>query len=312
MRKFALMLVVGILAVSSAVLAHDPPGETTIAVKFPAGLEPTIDGDCSDWGAVPGDQYWTFSDAFYPHGDRHPSEGLGRGDMDASNFSVTARFGWSETANNLYYCDTVFDDKHVIDRPDSYDWYADDSQEYFLSVPHLSEDEVRASNSDENYAVYVGYNYAVPKAASGDFWMVIGICIGCDWILGDVPNPLHHLSWSYDGAEYGESTYTYEHRMSPFVGRELGLGEDITFDDMDYTTLEDGQTVHFTRFLNDDDADREDGRGGSWATGSPGGPGGTWLGHLDHLLEPANPNINWPDAPTSVESASWGQIKAQY
>lgn len=311
MRKFAVMLAAGILVVSSAVLAHDPPGEQTIAVKFPPGNEPIIDGSCEDWGAVPGDQYWTFSDQFYPQGDRHPVEGLGRGDMDASSFGITARFGWSQSTNALYYCDEVFDDVHVIDRPDSYDWYADDSQEYFLSVPHLSEDEIRATN-DEGYAEYVGYNYAVPKAASGDFWMVIGICIGCDWILGDTPNPLHYLQWDFDGEEFGESTYTYEHQMNAFVGRPTGLGEDITFDDMDFTTLSDGDIVHFTRFNNDDDATREDGRGGSWSTGSPGGPGGTWLGHHDHLLESNNPNITWPDARTSVESQSWGRIKAQY
>lgn len=311
MRKVALMLLVGIFAISSAVFAHDPPGEVNTAVKFPAGLEPTIDGSCADWDAVPGDQYWVFGDAMFPRGDRHPTEGLERGEMDASSFAVTYRFGWSEATNALYYCDEVFDDVHVIDRPDSYDWYADDSNEYFLCVPHLSEDEVRATN-EENWAEYVGYNYAVPKAASGDFWMVIGICIGCDWILGDTPNPLHHLQWDFEGEEFGESTYTYEHRMNAFIGRPLGLGEDITFDDMEFTTLADGQIVHFTRFTNDDDALREDGRGGLWSQGTPGGPGGTWLGHMDHLLEPVNPNINWPDAPTAVESQSWGRIKAQY
>ena len=55
--------------------------------------------------------------------------------------------------------------------------------------------------------------------------------------------------------------------------------------------------------------DRRD--GGYWSTHS-GIAAGTWLAQGDHLLEPINPDINWLDPPTSVESQSWGRIKAQF
>ena len=42
-------MTIGILAVSISAWAHNPPDEVRYAVQFPAGEEPVIDGDCSDW-----------------------------------------------------------------------------------------------------------------------------------------------------------------------------------------------------------------------------------------------------------------------
>ena len=56
MRKVLSMVAASILVLSSAVFAHEPADEVYNVVKFPTGLAPTIDADCSDWDAVPGDQ----------------------------------------------------------------------------------------------------------------------------------------------------------------------------------------------------------------------------------------------------------------
>jgi hypothetical protein len=302
MRKVALMFAMGILVASSAIFAHDPADEVNNIVKFPAGQEPTIDGDCSDWDAVPADQYWIFTDALFPLGERHPTAGLSRGENDASSFATTYRVGWSESTNDIYYCNSVFDDIHTIDRPGDFDWYEDDSNEYFWRFRHLSAEEA-SDLSGEGFGTYLGFNYAVPQSAAGPLWHIIGLCVGCEW-LTEEETELHHLQWDFEGEPFGESTYHYEHRVHPFDGKQNDL--DGAPENFEYQTLEDNQIIHITFATNDDDADREDGRGGAWSTGDCCSPTNDWL------LEPLNPNISWPDAPTSVESESWGRIKAQY
>ena len=105
-----------------------------------------------------------FTEDLYPLGEFHPTEGLGRGENDASSFQTTYRVGWSASTGQLYYCNSVFDDVHNIDRPDSYDWYLDDSNEYFFTTRHLSEQEVR-DLLETNVAAYWGFNYCPAEAA---------------------------------------------------------------------------------------------------------------------------------------------------
>ena len=302
MRKVALMLLVGVMAVSTAVLAHDPPDELQIAVQFPAGNEPIIDGDCSDWDAIiPGEQYYVLSDLFFPFRD----ETLARGDMDPSDFNATVRVGWSASTQSIYYCNSIFDDVHTIDRADSWDWYADDSNEYFFNSYHRSEQEVRDINAT-GIATYWGFNYAVPKSAAGDTWMIIGPCLACEWTTNN--NAQHTLAWDFDGEEYGESTYHYEHQSRFLESYTTGI-ENYTMDDMNFRDdMAEGMTVHATFFINDDDGENESGDpSNTWTTAS--GLVGTWLGAGDYYLEELNPDLNFP---TAVESQSWGRIKAQF
>jgi hypothetical protein len=303
MRKVGLMVAAASLVAASAIFAHAPNGETHNVVKFPAGRAPTIDADCSDWGAVPGDQYWILTDELYPLGDRHPTAGMARGENDASSFATTYRLGWSSDTNNLYYCNTVFDDVHTIDRPGDFDWYEDDSNEYFFNIRHLSTEEV-AALSGENFSTYLGFNYSVPVSAAGPLWMINGICVGCEWIESDTE--LHTLAWSFTGEEFGESTYTYEQRVAAYDGRPTDV--DGAPEVLVYQTLADNQVVHITLVTNDDDGDREDGRGGQWSTDD----GCACAPYGDFLLEPLNPGIDWGATPTAVENQSWGRIKAQY
>ena len=300
MRKQALMLAVGIMAVSSVAMAHDPPDEIEIAVQFPAGSEPTIDGSCAEWDAViPAAEYYLLGDAFYD-GD------AARGTMDPSSLTLTTRVGWSAATQKLYYCQTAFDDVHVVDRADSYDWYDDDGAEPMFVALHLSDQGIRDHRESEGVNPQWGFNYAVPKAASGDTWMVISPCLACEWSLNN--NEQHTFVWDFTGEEFGESTYTYEHEMRILDHYPAGLD---SYDD--YSTfvwredVSDGEIIHGTFRNNDDDGtdvpiDR-------WHTGSLG-LGAFGLG--DWYLEELRDDLPWADAATSVESQSWGRIKAQY
>ncbi len=308
MFRCAQMIVVGVLAVSTAVFAHIPEDEVRNTVQFPAGAEPTIDGDCSDWDAIPGDQYWITNADLYPFNDWQP-EGTQKGDADPSSFDATIRVGWSASTGQLYYCNSIYDDIHNTDRPDptGWDWYQDDASEYFFTIRHLSEQEVR-DLAGENINAYWGFNYALPKLPDREFWMVIGICVGCDWL--DSGSEFWTLEHTFEGEEFGESTYHYEHRVAPIDHWVGGLdAEDKSPDMITLASLTEGQTIHITFFNTDDDGNLPDGAHGgpAWST-RPGGEG-TWLGQGDFFLEPVNPSINFP---TAVESKSWGRIKAQF
>ncbi len=317
------MIAIGLLAVSTSIWAHNPAGEVRYAVQFPPGYEPTIDGDCSDWDAIPGDLYWIDNADLYPfnHGQ---SEGVGRGDVDPSSFDAVIRVGWSSYTGQLYYCNSIYDDRHIIDRADSYNWWEDDSSECFFSTRHLSEQEVR-DLAGENINTYWSFNYALPRLPDPvAFWMLIGMCIGCDW-LDNGDNEWYTLAHTFWGEEFGESVYHYEHRIQPIDSWVGGLGADLQPSDITPATLSEGQIIHITFSYTDDDAILPDGAQGGpgWATRPRAD--GTWLASGDFFLEPINPcfewDCSWEESEeweeyrrewTSVRTESWGRIKAQF
>ena len=75
-------------------------------MQFPAGSEPTIDGDCSDWNMIP-EEYFVFTEDLFPlesgssSSDRHARSGLGRGDYDPNSFQTVYRVGWSAETGEL-------------------------------------------------------------------------------------------------------------------------------------------------------------------------------------------------------------------
>lgn len=304
MRKVAVMLAVGVIAASSAVLAHDPVDEIWTAVQFPAGSEPTIDGNCGEWDSViPGDQYYLLSESFY-------DEDLARGEMNPSDLTITTRMGWSANTEMFYYCQSVFDDVHVIDRADSYDWYDDDGAEHMWVALHMGEQELRDFRETEGINPQWGVNFAVPKSSTGDTWMVVSPCNACDW--SNNHNEQHSLEWSFDGEEFGESTYHYEHQMRflDFYPAGLDYAEVGGYSEHVWKNMNDGDIIHTTWRNNDDDGEEEGGGPTDrWNTGVLG-VGGFGMG--DTYLEEHNPDLPWGDMMTSVESQSWGRIKAQF
>ena len=106
--SIASILALGIMLQASAVSAHVPiPGiDSGTLFQWPAGLEPTLDGDLSEWDIVPEDYYVPF--------DSHFEYYLGLGhENDESNLSFRVVGAWSAGTNRLYLMMERFDNLWV-------------------------------------------------------------------------------------------------------------------------------------------------------------------------------------------------------
>ena len=314
--KNALLSLMGIGFLVFAVVAgaHEPPGEITLAVNFPPGNEPVADGDPSEWDIIPRGPYAITSDELFSHFglEQRERDGatLARGEMDLSSLDTEYILGWSDSKDRVYYVMRVFDDVHVTRRQELGRFFFDDAIETFFLFNHISGEEVRALN-DDGFNSSIELTFAVPPIE--DSWQ-FPFCRACtDWLYSG--GEFFTFGWSFEGDEFGESTYYYELDLGAYLGYPAGLGDELTVADVVSTTLNEGDIIHYTISLGDVDGGEgirtdETGdlrAGGYWSTTSGGDA--SWLGQHDLLLSPADDTI---DFPTAVESDSWGRIKAQF
>ena len=314
--KNALLNLMGIGFLVFAVVAgaHEPPGEITLAVNFPPGNEPVADGDPSEWDIIPRGPYAITSDELFSHFglEQRERDGatLARGEMNLSSLDTEYILGWSDSKDRVYYVMRVFDDVHVTRRQELGRFFFDDAIETFFLFNHISGEEVRALN-DDGFNSSIELTFAVPPIE--DSWQ-FPFCRACtDWLYSG--GEFFTFGWSFEGDEFGESTYYYELDLGAYLGYPAGLGDELTVADVVSTTLNEGDIIHYTISLGDVDGGEgirtdETGdlrAGGYWSTTSGGDA--SWLGQHDLLLSPADDTI---DFPTAVESDSWGRIKAQF
>ena len=314
--KNALLSLMGIGFLVFAVVAgaHEPPGEITLAVNFPPGNEPVADGDPSEWDIIPRGPYAITSDELFSHFglEQRERDGatLARGEMNLSSLDTEYILGWSDSKDRVYYVMRVFDDVHVTRRQELGRFFFDDAIETFFLFNHISGEEVRALN-DDGFNSSIELTFAVPPIE--DSWQ-FPFCRACtDWLYSG--GEFFTFGWSFEGDEFGESTYYYELDLGAYLGYPAGLGDELTVADVVSTTLNEGDIIHYTISLGDVDGGEgirtdETGdlrAGGYWSTTSGGDA--SWLGQHDLLLSPADDTI---DFPTAVESDSWGRIKAQF
>jgi hypothetical protein len=318
MRRTVRFAAVALLGAVSVVAAHFPEGAIYRAVHFPPGAEPVIDGETDDWAMVPRDEYALTNVNITPFKGIGGWEG-GMGSADVSSLNVEYLYGWSDAQNQLYYLHTVFDDIHVTQRTNIDKWYWDDSMESMFHMQHLSEQEVR-DLEEEGQQSFFSFNYALPPL-NGDFdelgWIRTGLCNSCEWAhpRRATISDYYDIYWSFDGDEFGESTYYYELRTSPYQTRMVT--EDNTRSAWTTMDLQENSIVHFTQAIIDVDGSNGVGTptegvdirdGGYWTTNTGGAVG--WLGESDLLLEQIDNSIAW-DIPTAVEATSWARIKVQ-
>lgn len=314
--KNALLSLMGIGFLVFAVVAgaHEPPGEITLAVNFPPGNEPVADGDPSEWDIIPRGPYAITSDELFSHFglEQRERDGatLARGEMNLSSLDTEYILGWSDSKDRVYYVMRVFDDVHVTRRQELGRFFFDDAIETFFLFNHISGEEVRALN-DDGFNSSIELTFAVPPIE--DSWQ-FPFCRACtDWLYSG--GEFFTFGWSFEGEEFGESTYYYELDIGAYLGYPAGLGDELTAADVVSTTLNEGEIIHYTISLGDVDGGEgirteETGdlrAGGYWSTTSGGDA--SWLGQHDLLLSPADDTIAFP---TAVESDSWGRIKAQF
>jgi hypothetical protein len=140
----ASMLAVGIMLQASVVSAHVPiPGiDSATLFQWPAGQEPTLDGDLSEWDIVPEDYYVPF--------DSHFEYYLGLGqENDESNLSFRVVAGWSAGTNRLYFMMERFDnywDRNGVGAVAA----GDDSWEIMIDADHGGEQHFALADDFED------------------------------------------------------------------------------------------------------------------------------------------------------------------
>ncbi len=295
MRKFvfALTLLVGAFAAQ----AHD--NGLMVAVQFPNGNQPMIDGDDSDWAMVPVEVYAIGNDRLNSLDGF--AEAAGIEELDASSLNIRHMVGWSEATNMVYFTSRVYDDIHIIKRQDPGRFYWDDSWEVDVNALH----EAREQHNAGETATSFSYKFAFPPVEGTFEWLrpnrnLPWLTSGSQWFTVD---------YGYEGDAYGESTYIYEAGIQPI--HSMPKSEEATEDQVIIHDLTEGETIHFGIIVNEVDGGEGEGdnRIGQWGTQTQG----CCHADMDLLIAPIDPAISWPaGGATAVEASSWGMIKAQF
>lgn len=299
MRK---TLVSALLAavISLPALAHFPPGELLFAVQFPDENIPVIDGNHADWAAVPQIPYEVgndkYSDSVYSKA---------RGEIDVSDLSVRQIVGWNDNTNLLYFMAEVFDNVHTRDAEEPNAWWSDDAWEVYVSPTHP---EVEGGGGhapgSEGGILKVGYNWSMPPTAGA--WG--GYNPPFDWVTEPDNNDAWKFAYTFEGEEFGESTYFYEAWIRPFDF----IPDDGDREAAEETDLEEGQIIAISWTFGDFDipggAALEDYQG-FWSVS----PNNCCRADNDMVMNELDDDIDWGAAPTtSVESSTWGRIKTEF
>ena len=292
MHKIAKGLMV-LLVSAGLASAHNPPGELFFLFQFPDNAVPTIDGDLSDWNVVPDKPYVIRSDKLYDPAQFHEA---GRGELDLSDFNPLHILGWNENFNKLYFANQVFDNIHNTDREDPARHWDDDNWEVEVNPTHLAADEQNLSDEPVNR---IAYKWVVPPIEG--VYQSLEPIGNLAWLSdgGDFTS----YGWSFDGDQFGESTYYYELGITPIA--EIPR-EGATPDNIEIYDLEEEDIIHISINNGDIDAPQSDhAYQGFWGTT----PESSNIALNDFVLAPLEEGIDF-SAGTSVEATSWGQLKS--
>ena len=296
MKKFLLSLM-AVLVCAYTVQAHD--NGLFVAVQFPDGNQPMIDGNDDDWSMIPIDVYSLQNDRLNSLDGF--AEAAGIEELDASSLNIRHLAGWNEVSNHIYVTSRVYDDIHIIRRVDPGRFYWDDSWEVDINALH----ETREQHNAGETATSFSYKFAFPPVEGTFEWLrpnrnLSWLTSGSQWFTVD---------FGFEGDEFGESTYIYEVAIQPISSmpknNEAAEGEVIIHD------LTEGETVHIGIIVNEVDGGEgeDDNRIGQWGTQVEG----CCHADMDLLIAPVDDSIAWAATNgTAVEAASWGMIKAQY
>ncbi len=288
MKKLLLLpLAVALMAVSAS--AHS--GGEFLAIQFPDDGLPTIDGDISEWTALPDYFHILIEDAAgNAYADR-PGGGIDKADLDFGWYG-----GYNANSDQLYQAAWVFDQLHVRDTPNNCTCF-DDNIEFYTDGDH--------SGSDFDYG-NGWWNISVPPLEGADHTPATGFH----------QEPAHfEFATSFIGEEFGESTYYYEVRFTPWDDLQRdGDGNDTG---SIQSTLDPGETIGWDMIVTDDDAhlsEAEQIADGTWANdgwwylGAPCAHGDRAADfELDTDITPAGGGTM-----TAVESNTWGRLKSRF
>ena len=216
MRKLLLLpLALAVMAIPAS--AHQGNGPF-LAIQFPDDGLPTIDGDISEWQALP-DYFQVLIEEARAPADWNLE--INKADLDFGYWG-----GYNPSNDKLYAAAWAFDDIHVRDDPDGTDCACnDDSYEFF---------------TDADHSVDTGGDYGI------GWWNITWPPVnGVSHAGGGGPGFNHDPDYmnyavTFEGEEFGESTYYYEVEFVPFdVLSKDGDGND---NGSVQSTLDPGET----------------------------------------------------------------------
>lgn len=283
MRKHSILcvaLLIVVLAVGGA-FAHK--GEMKYFYQFPAGYEPELDGDMSDWDIV-GD--------FYRNRAENMFNQFGA-PMDLSDFNCWLAWGYSTATNRAYFAYWVADD--MLNNTEKWstttDW--DHSGGVFRGFDQGDEYEARWASSQAQR-----YDMAAPVYSSSGYYTK---CLGKDW-AGEPP----YVEWG--GQILSGDVGTFE------PAEMFGEVSIMPFDDIHpdgesasiVHTFREGDIVGVEHNWGDKDADPGAYDDAYWSVFGGVGASADADQFGDYLLAPAE------DLPSAVQDNTWGQIKSSF
>jgi len=292
--------------------AHVPEGQALTAFQWPAGLEPTLDGDLSEWSIVPEDYEVTFDQMTEFNGERP---------ADFSNLNFRAIVSYSVDTNRLYFMmerfDNLWDRDGVGERAGG-----DDSWEMHIDGDHSGDQMAfsAAEIADEDERTLAkgrwSQSYHTRFPSLGDtgreswswFWMS-----KAEW-HDDLP-------WSDYGFRLdgeigaGEVTAYMEVMRTPF--------DDFLWNDPNGSVVHqfvEGDITGLGWALFDSDLPGADGgvgqggaeHSGQWTLSGAADVWKTTASATDFLLAPVDPRVDFSQVPTAVEAETWGRIKSAF
>ena len=105
-RKVLVAAAAGVITLSSAAVAHDPPGYLGAVFQWPESALPTLDGDLSEWDVIPSD-FWITEQDLVQSSERVD---VYTGPLDVSSIAARMITTWNEETNRTYWAMERFDD----------------------------------------------------------------------------------------------------------------------------------------------------------------------------------------------------------
>lgn len=303
MKRFAL-LTAGLLTLGVVGSASAHKGPLNNVFQWPAGKEPTLDGDLSEWSIIPED--------YFIGPEKHFDIVNGQGfNMNPADLSIRCVISWSQGTNRLYYSQVRFDDYYDRNGGDGAAG-GDDSWEVAIDSDHGGEsiyvtaDEV-ADEKERELAqgrwAQTSHDRFPPLPPFGWKWFWMSTSTWHD------QKPWADYGFKLDGQlNDGEAT-AYIEIMSAawddfnFHGPELSV----------LHTFKEGEIIGLGWGIIDHDADTQGLNYDAW-WGYPG-DGDQWRTAAtigDWFLAPVDPRVDFSKLGTAVESESWGRIKAAF
>ncbi|MEW6749451.1 MAG: hypothetical protein AB1505_00550 [Candidatus Latescibacterota bacterium] len=276
---------IGLLTLALAVgSAQAHLGEMKYMFQFPAGLEPELDGDMSDWDIV-GDFYRARAENMFNQFGAP---------MDLADFNMWQAWGYSLATNKAYFAYWVADD--MLNNTEKWstttDW--DHTGGQFRSFGQGTEYDLRWDSAQAQR-----YDIAAPVYSASGYYTK---CLGKDW-AGQPP----YIEWG--GRILQGDVGTFE------PAEMFGEVAIVPFDDIHPDgesasikhTFREGDIVGIETNWGDKDADPGAYDDAYWSIF--GGVGAYQDANMfgDYLLSPVESG-----SATAVQDNTWGQIKSSF